>query len=130
MMKAKLRAALVAAVVLSAAGAALPNAANANLTNFYYCYGKPPGQWCDGRSTNTYGGLHSWDWNQGWINGGVTTLCERVWKPSTGQVVRTSCAIGDYTASGNTQTCACLEAEVIHYNPGGGLNIYGLSEAN
>jgi hypothetical protein len=105
--------------------------AQADFTSDYNCTNKPPNQWCDGRSNGSFDGLHSWDWNQGWYEGAAITVCQRVWKPSTGGElgIGPTCDpdgwVGYYY--GLVQ-CACYEAEVKHTS-GSNKNILGFANA-
>lgn len=130
MPKARPRLVLLAVLVLGLVAAIAPAQSSALVSN-YNCVAKPAFQWCDGRANGSFDGLNSWDWNEGWSNGGGTTkICQRVWKPSTGGVLAGSTCgyfnwIGNYY--GNVQ-CTCYEAEVWH-EAGGNLNLTGRADS-
>jgi hypothetical protein len=129
MKKGRARAMLCAALGLCLLGVVLPSGATALISN-YNCPSKPNSQWCDGRANGSFDGLHSWNYNRGnFNNGGVTQICVHIWKPSTGGELGAECAFNDHVwqFEGNVQ-CACYEAEVIHFNFGGPLNLFGYAD--
>lgn len=123
------RLALLVVVAASCTAAIVPTSAGA-FESYYNCVLKPPNQWCDGRANGSFDGLHSWDWNEAWYPGssGVAYMCERVWKPSSGGILGSSC-YWDWTGHyyGNVQ-CACYEAEGLQ-NSGGNHSIEGHADA-
>ncbi|HYI99170.1 MAG TPA: hypothetical protein VEX36_05755 [Thermoleophilaceae bacterium] len=129
MMRAKARFGLLALLILGAIGAFAPAQASA-FVSYYDCVLKPSNQWCDGRANGSYDGLNSWDYNQGWYPGasGVVTACQRIWRPSTGGVLGSSCG-ADFTFGyyGNV-TCICYEAEVKQIS-GGNHSINGYADS-
>lgn len=120
MTNARARLVLLAMLVLGSVGGVAPTAASAEIESFYDCENKPSNQWCDGRANGSFDGLHSWDYNRGklYVEDG-TTVCQRVWKPSTGGVLAGgSCKANiTYNDYGNVQ-CACYEAEIKHTGSG------------
>lgn len=113
MSHARARLVLLALVVVGAVGMLAPTQASA-LSSNYNCVNKPSGQWCDGRANGTYDGQHSWDYNEGWNPGGGSfTVCQGVYKPSTGGWLAGDSCGNNWTSHyyGNV-TCACYDAEV------------------
>jgi len=106
--------ALFAVLALGMISALAPGEAYALISNEYYCPNKASHQWCDGRASNTYGGIHSWDWNEVEYTGsGSVYVCERIWRPSTGQVLGGVPGCGwNWTGKYyGVVTCVCYEAE-------------------
>lgn len=104
--------ALVGVLVAAFVAVALPSQANAFIS-YYNCVNKPHNLWCDGKANGSYDGLNSWDYNEGWNPGsGSFGVCQRVWRPATGNTLGASCGT-NWTASyfGNVQ-CNCYEANV------------------
>lgn len=121
------RVALCAALVACAAGAVAPSQASALFSN-YSCAAKAPAQWCDGRANGSFDGLHSWNYNRGYLASGWTTLCEHIWQPANGFEYPNGCAIGNSVSHYYGDVgCACYEAEVKHYYTSA-LNIYGQAD--
>lgn len=109
-----LSAAHACAVALATAALILAVPASASaLISYYNCVDKPSGLWCDGRANGSFDGLNSWDYNEGWNPGaGSFGICQRVWRPATGNALGASCGTnwtGFYY--GNVQ-CNCYEANV------------------
>jgi hypothetical protein len=129
-MRARARLALLAVVVVGAIGAVAPASATA-FVGYYNCVLKPSNQWCDGRANGTYDGLHSWDWNEGWYPGawdGSVTACERVWRPSTGGILGSSCHVNYVDHYYGNVSCVCYEANVKQVS-GGPHSINGYADA-
>jgi len=127
-MRAKGRVALLAVLVAGVVGAVVPASASALISN-YNCVLKPVGQWCDGRANGSFDGLHSWDYNQATYPGapGVVTVCERVWRPSTGGVLGSACYPDFVWQYFGSVSCACYEANVSQYS-GGPHSINGYAD--
>jgi hypothetical protein len=134
MTKRRLRAAALAlatvCLLTGAVSAAKPAEAVA-FQSWYSCSMKPPNQWCDGRANGTYDGQHSYDMNSGAYPGPccAVTVCQRVYKPSTGGVLAGSNCGVDATGFyyGNVQ-CICYDAEILQQS-GGNHSIDGYAEA-
>jgi hypothetical protein len=131
-MRATARLALLAVLVACAFSALAPGQASA-FTGYYNCILKPVGQWCDGRANGTYDGLRSWDYNEGWYPGiwpSPVTVCQRLYRPSTGGTLAGSSCNGDATGVhyGNI-TCVCYEAHVRQYS-GGPHSVNGEADDN
>ena len=130
-MRAKARLALFAVLAVGVLGAVVPASASA-FAGYYNCVLKPSNQWCDGRANLSFDGLHSWDYNEGWYPGlwpsGIT-VCQRVYRPSTGGTLGSSCG-SDATAVyyGNV-TCICYEAHVKQIS-GGPHSVNGEADAS
>jgi hypothetical protein len=131
-MRAKARNALFAVLATCAIGGAFPAVADA-YEAYYYCSFKPVGLWCDGQANGSYPGLHSWDYHYGWYPGtwdNTVTVCQRVFRPSTGYVLPgSSCGLNATAADYGTQTCICLEANVRQYSLGP-HTIWGYADAD
>lgn len=130
MTHAKARVALLALVTVSAVGALVPAQASA-LTSYYNCVNKPSHQWCDGRANGSYDGQHSWDYNEGWNPGGGSfTVCQGVYKPSTGGWLSgISCGTNWTSHYYGDVTCACYDAE-IHQQSGSPKSINGFADSD
>ncbi len=122
---------LAALSILATCFLASPASAEAVYQSWYSCSLKPPDQWCDGRANGTYDGEHSYDYNSGAYPGPccAVTVCQRVWKPSSGGVLAGSTCDTDATSGyyGNVQ-CVCYDAEVKQQS-GGNHSIDGYAEA-
>ncbi len=115
-MKAKARLALLVVLAAAALGTLVPASASA-FVSYYNCVAKPANQWCDGRANGSFDGLHSWDYNQGWVPVGGSTVCQQVWKPSTGGYLPgASCGWNVTSNYYGAVACVCYEAEVKHTN--------------
>ena len=112
MKRSRARLALLGVLVVAALVAVVPSQANA-FVSYYNCVNKPSDLWCDGRANGSFDGLNSWDYNEGWNPGaGSFGICQRVWRPATGNALGASCGTnwtGFYY--GNVQ-CNCYEANV------------------
>lgn len=106
------RLALLGVLAGAALAVALPAQASAIVT-YYNCVLKPHNLWCDGKANGSYDGLGSWDFSEGWNPGsGSFGVCQRVWRPATGNLLGGSCST-NWTGLyfGNVQ-CNCYEANV------------------
>lgn len=131
--KARMRFALLGALVTGLiAGAVVPSQASAAVSN-YSCTPKPSFQWCDGRANGSYDGLNSWDYNEGAYNGpwdNTVNMCQRVWKPSTGGILAGhGCALNFTWNDYGNVTCACYEAEILQISSGDRY-ILGYADSN
>jgi hypothetical protein len=116
-------AALIGALALCLATASASGAAE----TYYYCSLKPSNVWCDGRANGTFDGLGSWDAQEAWYPGtwdGSVTACERLYRPSTGQVWGGVCRANYVYTYYGANTCACWEANAKQVS-GGPHTIYG-----
>jgi hypothetical protein len=123
--------ALVVAVVTTVAALFAPGTAAA-LDGYYNCVLKPAGQWCDGRANGTYDGVHSWDSSEAWYPGvwdNTVTACERLYKPSNGTTLGSSCAANYVFHNYISVTCVCYEAHAMQVS-GGAHSINGHAVAN
>jgi hypothetical protein len=100
----------------------LATASSAGAFETYYgCTLKPSNQWCDGRANGSFDGLGSWDWQEVWYPGtwdNTVTVCERLYRPSTGQVWGGVCKTNYVLVSYGTNTCACWEANAKQISGG------------
>lgn len=130
MTHARVRIALLALVTVGAVGILVPAQASA-LTSYYNCVNKPSNQWCDGRANGSYDGQHSWDYNEGWNPGGGSfTVCQGVYKPSTGGWLSGLSCNTNWTATYyGAVTCACYDAE-IQQQSGASKSINGFADAD
>jgi hypothetical protein len=113
-MKAKARLALLVVLAAGVLGALVPTSASA-FVSYYSCVNKPAQQWCDGRANGSFDGMHSWDFNQGWVIIGGSTVCQQVWKPSSADYLNgSSCGWGAASHYYGNVQCVCYEAEVKH----------------
>jgi hypothetical protein len=130
MTHARARLALLALVAATTVGVLVPAQASA-LSSYYNCVNKPAFQWCDGRANGSFDGQHSWDYNEAWNPGGGSfTVCEGIYKPSTGTWIATSLCGGNFVGHYyGAQTCACLEAN-IHHQAGSSKSINGFADTD
>ncbi len=130
MKHARARLATLALAAMCVAGVAVPSQASA-VTSFFNCVSKPSGQWCDGRANGSYDGENSWDYVEGWFSsGGSYEICQRVYKPSTGNwLIGDSCAAAGWVSHyyGDVQ-CVCYDAEVLQ-NSGTNRSISGYADS-
>jgi hypothetical protein len=126
---ARARRALTVLLAFGAISVVAPSQASAFIS-YYNCVNKPHNQWCDGRANGSYDGEHSWDYNEGWNPGGGSfTVCQRVWKPSSGGVLGGSSCSTNYAWAyyGDVQ-CVCYDAEVLQTS-GSPKSINGFADA-
>jgi hypothetical protein len=129
MKHARARLATLALAAVCVAGVAAPSQASAAYS-YFNCISKPSGQWCDGRANGSYDGENSWDYVEGWFAlGGNAQICQRVYKPSTGNwLVGDSCSAGFVAQDYGDVQCVCYDAEV-RQNSGGALSINGYADS-
>jgi len=129
MRQARARLAVLALGLVCAIGAVAPAQADAAIS-YFNCVSKPSGQWCDGRANGSYDGQNSWDYVDAWNPGGGSfEVCQRVFKPSSGNWLTGSSCGPDYASHyyGDVQ-CTCYDAEV-RQNSGSPQNVNGFADS-